>query len=576
MALPDGITGSLALRQAQLAEADLVFRDLQCRSERVRYRNERVSLLLRQLTVVIGTAFALGIAGIFVTAVRARGVVVEAFDAPPSLAPSGISGQVMASRIQDALTEIQDRTRTTATRQSINNAWTNQVAVQIPQTGLSISELSAAMRRALGSETHVSGSLVINPDDSLSLIVRGTGIPSRGFTGSRQQLDQLIAQGAEYLFGWFEPRLFATYLRQTGRSSEVEAFVRDALTRTDEGGRAQLLVEQGIVQNNSGRSAQAVYSYRQALRHDPANWRAWNALVSSTRRAQGYDSAWRVGAELAAVPGSDSVEALPAWYNYKRMVQDWSGQIAIVQANQRMAGGLGSMTVVASALLADAEAHRHDWAAVRRVLDEADPADPSLPATRLYVAGLRLLDAGRPAEAAAMLERFHRLWASNDAIAQQFEFGHCEVGLAYALAGRQDEAFDLFRAGRDFPQCRAFAADAAEAAGDRDRADRLYRSAVGYAPNIPFAWHRWGMALLARGDLSGAQARLERAHVQGPNWADPLKGLGDLHAARGEWAQAVARYRQAREFAPGWIALRQAADRAEAESRRGRWLPGWS
>ena len=560
-------------KQAKLVDADLAFRDLQCRSEKVRYRNERVSLLLRQLTVVVGLAFALGVACIFVSAVRARGVVVEAFDAPPSLGPSGINGQVMASRIQDALTEIQDRTRTTAVRQSINNAWTSQVAVQIPQTGLSIGEVSAAMRRAIGHETYVSGSLVINPDDSLSLIVRGTGIPPRSFAGPRDALDRLITQGAEYLFGWFEPRLFATYLRQSGRGDEVEAFVRGALPRAETEEQTQLMVERGLVQYQAGRNVEAIYSYRQAIRQDPSNWRAWNALVSATRRERGPNAAWQIGRELAAVPGSDGAEAIAAWYNYKRLAQDWTGQTAIVEANQRQAGAAGSMTGEAGVSLADSEAHRYDWAAVARLLDNIDPSNPWLPGTRLYFQGLRLLDAGRPREAAALLERFHRIWSSDAALARQFEFAHCEVGHAFALAGRGDEAMTLFRSGLNFPQCRAFAADAAEAAGNRATADRRYRAAIGFAPDIPFAWHRWGLALLARGDLAGAEARFARAHAQGPNWADPLKGLGDVHAARGQWQEAAHRYRQALAFAPGWIALRQTAEHAEVEAaRRESWL----
>lgn len=61
-----------------------------------------------------------------------------------------------------------------------------------------------------------------------------------------------------------------------------------------------------------------------------------------------------------------------------------------------------------------------------------------------------------------------------------------------------------------------------------------------------------------------------RAHRQGPRWADPLKSLGDVHAARGEWRVASERYEAAQAFAPSWIALRRAAQQAGARAEQGR------
>jgi tetratricopeptide (TPR) repeat protein len=558
----DSTARVLLTKQASLVDADLRFRELQCQSERIRFNNERVSLLLRQLTVLVGTCFALGVGAILFSAFGARGVVVEAFDTPPALASSGISGQSIASRIQDELATIQDRTRTTATKQQIQNAWTNEVTVQVPQTGMSISEISRTLRRSLGDETYVSGSMFLNPDQSVSLVVRGTGIAPRSFRGPRDQLDRLITSASEYLFGSFEPRLFSTYLRQTGRMAEVEAFTRAAMTRASQPVRSQLLLSLSIALTQLGRQPEAAYYARQAVELDRTNWAAWNNLVSATRRVEGYEAAWRVGQELAAVPGSAGADAEPAWYNHRRIVQDWEGQIRLVDANARSTAGVGSMTVLASTLLADAEAHRHDWAAARRHLAAANPSDPALPATRLYLLGLWLLENGRAQEAVAPLERFHALWRASRPIALQFEFGHCEVGLAYALAGRSAEAEAIFESGRDFPQCLAFAADGIEATGNHVAAERAYRRAAALAPNVPFAYHRWGLALLRRGEPRRAEALFAKASRQGPRWADPLKGLGDALAGQGRWQEAAASYRAALNLAPGWRELRAAAGQA--------------
>lgn len=83
------------------------------------------------------------------------------------------------------------------------------VSVQLPQTGISIGELSRVMRRAFGNETYITGSLVRGPGEALSLTVRGTGVPPRTFTGPREQLPQLTMHASEYIYGRFEPRASA-------------------------------------------------------------------------------------------------------------------------------------------------------------------------------------------------------------------------------------------------------------------------------------------------------------------------------------------------------------------------------
>jgi Flp pilus assembly protein TadD len=63
------------------------------------------------------------------------------------------------------------------------------------------------------------------------------------------------------------------------------------------------------------------------------------------------------------------------------------------------------------------------------------------------------------------------------------------------------------------------------------------------------------VALLERGDLEGAIAKLTDAHLKGPHWADPLKALGDVLAKQGKNSQAIAKYDEALQFAPNWKEL---------------------
>ncbi len=67
---------------------------------------------------------------------------------------------------------------------------------------------------------------------------------------------------------------------------------------------------------------------------------------------------------------------------------------------------------------------------------------------------------------------------------------------------------------------------------------------------------------MARGDLAGALAEIEKAHQTGPHWADPLKVWGDVLARQGQWRSALAKYDEALKDAPAWVELHQARDAA--------------
>ncbi|TPG13203.1 hypothetical protein [Sphingomonas oligophenolica] len=566
-----------AINPANLADADFRYRYLQCESEHVKWRNERVSLLLKQLTVVIGICFALGVLGIFLSAVRARGVVVESFDAPPSLASSGLSGHLIAGAVQDGLATIQDGVRTTASKQKIDNAWTNQVTVQVPETGISVSELSRNLRSALSHETHISGALVINPDDTLSLTVRGTGIPPQVFTGPRYDLPKLVTKASEYTYGMYEPRLFAAYLNQHHRYPENEQFTRTALDRSDPDARPSLLSSMAIALSHNGHRGEAIRKLREALSLDPTYWSAWATLGAYERVMHGWEAGWKVGQQLARVPGADANEDCGrAWINYYLAVEDWTGEIRFHECNARKSGGFGTTSTSAATGLADSEAHRHDWASAERRLSLAYYDDPALLATRFWIAGLHALDRGDSQTAATALGRFYALLSASEALQFQFDDGDCYAALAFSEVGNTRLANAIFSQHADDSRCRALQADGEEANGNRNASDRLYRQAVALAPDIPFAYLHWGVAQQRQGNLRNAAAMFAKAHRQGPHWADPLKGQGDVLAAQGRWREARERYEAALNFAPGWAELKQAARKAnEKAAKGGQGLSGW-
>ncbi|MGH2929495.1 MAG: tetratricopeptide repeat protein, partial [Solirubrobacteraceae bacterium] len=72
------------------------------------------------------------------------------------------------------------------------------------------------------------------------------------------------------------------------------------------------------------------------------------------------------------------------------------------------------------------------------------------------------------------------------------------------------------------------------------------------SPSLPFADTAWGKALLARGDVQGAIARLKEAHRRSPHFADPLELWGEALMRQGDPAGAIGKFTQADAQAPRW------------------------
>jgi tetratricopeptide (TPR) repeat protein len=534
-----------------LAEVDLRYR-------RVQLANERASLTLKVLTVVVGVVAAGLVLTLAYIASRSRAVIVEAFDAPPALAQRGFSGKVVSGGLQDALTSIQENVRTSARTRKISNAWTGDIAVQVPQTGVSLGELDRLLRSRLGNETHISGALVQKADNSISLTVRGNGVPPMNFEGSPESLNSLTRQAAEYIYGWFEPRLFAIYLIQNNRSKEALAFVGSAFSRAPPEARPDLAWSWGNLLREFGDYRGSLNKHELALQLDPLYWRAWQGRATALKYLYGDEAALLAGRRMVQVARNAPRNRQPeprSWFNYQILTEDWTGQITTVRDDARQAGGKGTFSVLSTTFLAEAETHRHDYSGALRTLDMGDQADPALPITRDFISGSRALDEGRLSDALVAFTTFDKQWLKDPKFRFQFDRGPCIVGLAYGLNGHFSEAAKIFDRAKGRAGCAAFRILVKEAAGDRAGADAAFALASTTFPDLPVIYQARAVELIGRGDSNGAQFAFTRAHLLGPTWADPLKGLGDVEAGRGNWKGAAGFYERAAKFAPRWGAL---------------------
>ena len=82
--------------------------------------------------------------------------------------------------------------------------------------------------------------------------------------------------------------------------------------------------------------------------------------------------------------------------------------------------------------------------------------------------------------------------------------------------------------------------------------ERWFGEAVRQGPSLPFGYSEWGQALLAKGDVGRAIAKLSLAHDKGPHFADPLEMWGEALAAKGEPGNALEKFVEADRYAPNW------------------------
>jgi tetratricopeptide (TPR) repeat protein len=127
------------------------------------------------------------------------------------------------------------------------------------------------------------------------------------------------------------------------------------------------------------------------------------------------------------------------------------------------------------------------------------------------------------------------------------------VAQAYAHVGRLAEAQAVAaQTSTDCIPCLIARGFVAARKHDWAQADAWYAEAVRQSPSVPDAPLAWGQALLDRGDIDGAIAKLEEAHRRGPHYADPLEAWGEALLRKGDYAGAIAKFAEADKDAPRW------------------------
>ena len=513
---------------------------------------------------LFATVIGIGVAIMIRDAVTSRRVVIEPFDAPPALAARGLTGKVVASAVLDELSRLQDATRSTSAARGLSGAWTGNIKLEVPETGVSIGEISRLLKERFGHDVHIDGDLIETATGGLALTIRGNGVQPKTFSRSGTELEKLTVEAAEYVYSQSQRARWATYLNNAERYEETIAFCRTAFASADLAERPGLLNAWATaILSTSGSTREALALYRAAVKLQPDHWTA-RANVQNTLMILGdEEGAWRAGEDMRTAAGGRPGRAhefdYVNWDYLTWNLQAWlNGAVADAEANAGVGSAAGGS---AGPAIADIQARLHDAQAADLALKttKEDPHDPTIAALTHFVRGRLAAEASDVAGAAIEMEAFGAAYA-NPAVSLNNPGYNCGIAPAEEAAGHPDKADAVLKTAGTFVDCYRFRGDLLDGRGDWPGAQKAYADAVALAPDLPAAYYSWGVALAKHGNLDTAVAKLKDANQKGPHWADPLKAWGDVLAKQGHTKEARVKYDEALKYAPNWAALKEARE----------------
>ena len=518
---------------------------------------------------------ALTLVGVFAlmiwNAAHSDSNVIESFAVPPELAERGLTGEVVAARLLDRLQVVQTPPASSVSAaQSVSTSSSDNVKVEIPETGISLGELYRFLRRWLGHETTVSGE-VVRQDKDLAVAVRVNGAHGASFQGPESDLDALLQKAAEHVFATVQPVRYGTFLLSQipQRNDEALALYQQlvadpAATPFELAGAWNGLA---LSFARMGDLRQALSLLRRSQQADPTAALAFtNAIVFEMQMSHPE-------AALAQLPQAQAVFEKnhdyfsPAFVtgtprdlhaqdaelrgDYARAVAEREPAIAIFGGERRYFELLG---------MAADRAQLHDGGAVAWLAEQPRPA--SMPFNRLGQLArplqieVALRHWQRVITVTAETEKAYEQLPRKSATGREYVFTamlHPWLALARAKTGDIAAAESLIApAPTDCYDCVRIRGMIASETKQWSRADGWFAKAAQDAPSIPFAYEDWGRSLLARGQPDAAIEKFELSSEKGPHFADAMEGWGEALMAKNQSHLAREKFAEAEKYAPNW------------------------
>jgi len=555
----------------------------QIRSERLEHRNKLAMIAFRSILAAGALALILGFGWMVMNARNDRGLVIEALSVPPDLAQRGLTGQTMAAALADKLAEIDRTARSFRSTQTMTVNWGNDVKIQIPETGVSIGEVDAFLRRALGHQTVIGGAAFRAPQ-GLHLTVRVGGSGAIDQVGKDADLDAMLQKAAEGVFAQTQAYRYSKYLEFKGRRDEAMAVARQIVATSDdrdERSWAWAQVSNLLLKTDSVGAIRASQRGMRENTDNPLNYINGGVAAAHLRYDRLRDLWFHQGNVLGLRPKNGLSEVGVNQTRLNSLEEAWIARGDVKDyVRQRLAlegptfyanrdGGEAQDRNVALAL--------HD---VGGVLANPPPqpdaayakafSDANQVVNRQYETAMLVEDYPR---AIAVTRDLMAVYAANpesphaSAIARE-RFLLPYLALALAKNGQIAEAQRLAAAfPADCEGCSIDKAKIAVEAGQFDVARKIVTRAITRAPNPLFL--TLGLAGIEQraGRYVAALAAADRVVAIGPNFADGHKARGDALRRLGRIDEAVSEYRKTAKIAPRWTRLY--IDWAIAEIERG-------
>ena len=544
-------------------------RGLQLSHLRVRRWKDRLSLTLQVMGVAVGAAIVLTLAAMGWRAHEDRSLVIEAFSSPPQLTERGLAGEVLAADLMDRLGAI---TRTAndnsfSASSDVRADRSDEIKVEIPETGVSIAQVWRLMRDWLGSERRISGDLRQTAGGVL-LTARVAGTGAFSVTGPEADLDKLEQQLAEKIFGATDPGNYAVYLESQGRKAEALAVA--AMNAQTAQGKVQRADAFSLWSNLTDDVHRRLELSAIALSIDPLEMAPHYEAARAARdlghgEVQLAQLRQLLTLKDADQPGQHQGKGMFEMRAYARgVIAGLTGDFTT--ANEQFANYYQNPTdlVRLNLLTSQNLARLHDVAGARLRLVQGLAVGAGDPSTILetryaiHAAGDDWADAAADASElvnGAEQDQAKAPTPGEKAGALQREIIGYRPKLAEARARLGDmagAAAAISPTPIDCYDCARIRGRIAALQHDWPIAQRWFAEATRQAPSLPFAYTDWGEMLLAKGDADSAIARLLQAHAKGASFADPLELWGEALMRKGDFKGAAGKFSEASRIAPRW------------------------
>ena len=572
----EDIAEELAFEQLKGGEGGVAARFLAAKTEVLRKQLAQLHLshfrewLYTSAEIVLGLIILLifvGIASAVWAAAHDNGLVIESFSVPADMNARGLTGEVVASRLLDKLSQLQAKTVSSRAASSYANDWGKDIKVQIPETGVSIGQLDGYLRGWLGNETHISGEVYRDTSGNLLLTARVGSDAGPVFTGKEADLDKLLQSAAESVYQRTQPYRYAVYLGSLDpiNQTRADAVYRRLAASGSPQERAWAYVGISNIYKNRNQPDEALRALKKALELRP-NFAMATLNISQNEGNLQHDQAAYVWSQklvtsLRSGDASD-MDTRAAQFNMLNAkgtlatsVGDFQEQLKLDAQGEALPGTenyletLHQNDMIAYAFL-------HDGEAVHGAISDNVPtSDRGVILNRTAIMLGAYYALGRWNDVVAVADTLEVMAADLGTAAISFEERFVRPFASVAMAMRGNVAGANNRIEHTALDCDL----CVRARGRIDAIEHRWDAAAYWfamvsarSPSIPFADTDWGQMLLQKGDADGVIAKFESAHRKGPHFADPLEGWGEALMINRRSDLALAKFREANAYAPHW------------------------